>query len=124
MLKKQSMLFLSLLFGLGLSLPIHAATNIDVCAKYQRADSSWSHGYKVKAIKVSGSELNEAINSDDFNSYDDFLIIPWKEGGGIPFSNLIVVMNHIPMNRNIKTNAQSIGKLKKVGIGVLSFITN
>ena len=70
-----------LALALGLSMSANATSEIKVCAKYQRSNYSWSQGYKVNALKVTGDELNKSINSYKFASYDYYLVIPWNEGG-------------------------------------------
>ncbi len=81
MFKNALITIISLAFGLGLSLEANASSDVQVCAKYQRADYSWSKAYKLKAIMVTGDELNKATNSYNFNSYDNYLYISWDQGG-------------------------------------------
>lgn len=60
---------------------LQAAEQVQVCGKYQRKDYSWSHKYKLTGMIASGSELNSELNTVNFNSFMNYLIIPWDEGG-------------------------------------------
>lgn len=66
--------------------------NVKACVKYRRADYSWSHGYKVTGFVLSGSELNSIARTYKYNSYNEYYVIPWKEGGysalTLPFGGL------------------------------------
>lgn len=55
--------------------------NVKACVRYQRADYSWSHGYKVTGFVVSGSELNSIARTYKYNNYSEYYVIPWQEGG-------------------------------------------
>lgn len=49
-----------------------------VCAKY-RANYGWSKGYQVEATILSGSELNSATQSFDYNSISTYVVIFWDQ---------------------------------------------
>ena len=66
----------------GIAFSVHAIEEIEVCGKYQRADSSWSHGYKLTGFKLDGSELGEALKRPyDFPSYQTYFLLVWEKGG-------------------------------------------
>ena len=59
-----------------------AGEEIEICAKYWRTTmSSWSQGYKVRAYHVDGGDLNSAMNTYKYNSWEKYVVIPWNEGG-------------------------------------------
>lgn len=74
---------------------LQAAEQIKVCGKYQRADSSWSHGYKLTGFKLNGNELGEALfkNRFKFNLYEYYFLLLWDNGGYTYYK----VPNYFPM---------------------------
>lgn len=58
-----------------------SANEFRACAKYQRADYSWSHGYKITGFVVKGDDLNEIANTFKYSVYRNYFVIPWKKGG-------------------------------------------
>lgn len=55
------------------------------CVTYQRADYTWSQGYKVRGFIIKGIDLYQyAIkhgHSSNYELYKNYYVIPWKEGG-------------------------------------------
>ncbi|WP_202623158.1 hypothetical protein [Burkholderia glumae] len=49
-----------------------------VCAKYQTSDG-WSGSYKVNAVLASGSELNSATRSINYDPIEKYAVIFWGE---------------------------------------------
>lgn len=59
----------------------YALDTVKACVKYQRADYSWTHGYKIEGIYVNGADLNNFTNTYKYDSWATYFVIPWKEGG-------------------------------------------
>ena len=77
-MKKLLVIFLSLFY----ITQAQAIEEIKVCGKYQRADYSWSHWYKLTGYKLDGDELEDLLNNRrSFYSLDNYFLIPWKNGG-------------------------------------------
>jgi hypothetical protein len=53
-----------------------AEEQIDVCAEY----TATGKHYKVKATKATGSELNSATHSFEFDSFSTYIVIFWDKG--------------------------------------------
>lgn len=53
-----------------------ASERVQVCAKY-RVDYGWSESYKVQATKSTGSELNRATGSWDYEGFATYVVIFW-----------------------------------------------
>ncbi len=51
------------------------------CVQYQKADYSWGDPYKVPVTIVTGSQLNEATNSYKYQSYSNYALAEWPNGG-------------------------------------------
>ena len=81
MLKKSLIAIIAMTFCAWLSISANAYELKEACVKYQRADYSWSHGYKVKAFILNGSELNDVTGSSHFDYYSHYLFIPWDNEG-------------------------------------------
>ena len=81
MLKKSLIAIIAMTFCALLSISANASELKESCVKYQRADYSWSHGYKVKAFILSGSELNDVTDSNHFDDFYHYLFIPWDNEG-------------------------------------------
>lgn len=77
MLKKSLIAIIAMTFCAWLSISANASELIEACVKYQRADESWSNGYKVKAFLLTGSELNNITDSSHFDYYSHYMFIPW-----------------------------------------------
>ncbi len=58
-----------------------AFSQVQGCIKYQRADYSWSHPYKVRGEVLSGSDLNSATNSHNYSASSYYFYVPFKKGG-------------------------------------------
>lgn len=86
--RSRAILFLSIFISLGLIIGQAEAQQIQICGKYQRADGSYSHGYKLTASWVKGSELNRVVGSRKFIEISNYLIIQWDDGGFTMFENL------------------------------------
>ena len=65
-----------LLLSIGFS--AQAKERAEICAKYRTA-SGWSNSYKVEATIISGSELNQATSSFNYQSFDKYVIIFWDK---------------------------------------------
>lgn len=64
------------------SIAANAYSEVKVCGKYQRADSSWSHGYKLTGFKLDNRELEDALRRPhDFPACQNYFLIRWKKGG-------------------------------------------
>ena len=59
----------------------YAEGNERGCISYQRADGSWSHGYKVNGIIASGNDLNRATNSYKYSGFYNYFVVRFKNGG-------------------------------------------
>lgn len=81
MLKKSLIAIIAMTFCAWLSISANASELKEACVKYQRADESWSNGYKVKAFILTGSELNDVTGSNHFDDFYNFLFIPWDNEG-------------------------------------------
>lgn len=81
MLKKSLIAIIAMTFCAWLSISANASELIEACVKYQRADESWSNGYKVKAFILTGSELNDVTGSNHFYNFYHYLFIPWDNEG-------------------------------------------
>ena len=81
MLKKSLIAIIAMTFCALLSISANASELKEACVKYQRADESWSNGYKVKAFILTGSELNDVTDSSHFDYYSHYLFIPWDNEG-------------------------------------------
>lgn len=57
------------------------AGEVQACAKYQRKDGTWSHGYKVRGYVMSGQELNQSVGSDRYQTHANYFVVSWKNGG-------------------------------------------
>ena len=57
----------------GLVTQTVAGERVDICAQYTATGKS----YHVSAISTTGSELNEATRSDNYNSLAHFIVIFW-----------------------------------------------
>ncbi|WP_110957888.1 hypothetical protein [Vibrio casei] len=68
--------FLLFLFSFSVS-----ASQDYACVKYQRKDFSWGDSYKVPSTVVSGDALNEATNSYEYNSWNNYAVVEWPNGG-------------------------------------------
>lgn len=55
------------------------------CVAYQRADLTWSHGYKVRGFMIKGIELiNFALQHGykaEYDALSNYYVIPWDNGG-------------------------------------------
>ncbi|WP_277297052.1 hypothetical protein [Succinatimonas hippei] len=55
------------------------------CIKYQRADFSWSDGYKIRGLIVTGEDLNSFAREQGYYHYYqsgyNYFVIPWENGG-------------------------------------------
>jgi hypothetical protein len=69
----------TLLFSLLLTATAVAAEKRTVCAKYM-TDHGWSNGYKVQATLITGSELNSATRSFNYNVLSSYVVIFWDVG--------------------------------------------
>ena len=69
------LLILTTLVILGNAL---AAEEIKVCAKY-KTSSGWSKGYSVQARKLTGSELNQATSSFNYEAWATYVVIFWDD---------------------------------------------
>jgi len=66
-------LFLTTLVIFGNAL---AAEEIKVCARYETSNG-WSKGYSVQARKLTGSEMNRATSSFNYESWSTYVVIFW-----------------------------------------------
>ena len=57
------------------------AGEVEACAKYQRKDGSWSHGYKVKGFVMNGEELNQSVGSTRYQKHANYFVVAWRNGG-------------------------------------------
>ncbi len=53
------------------------------CIKYQRADYSWSHNYKVRGEIYSGTDLQLATRSIHYKVSSYYFYVPFDNGGYI-----------------------------------------
>lgn len=60
---------------------VQAADQIRVCGKYQRMDSTWSHGYKLTGYYLTGSELDDQVNQNIADQTKKYFLIKWRKGG-------------------------------------------
>lgn len=49
-----------------------------VCAKYE-TQLGWSHGYKVEATILKGTELNRATKTFDYSAFSTYVVIFWDK---------------------------------------------
>ena len=57
-----------------------ASDQIKVCTRYYRSTySSWSAPYRSTAYLMSGTELNQTVNSAAFNAKQQYIVISWKK---------------------------------------------
>ena len=57
-----------------------AAVEVKACAKYQKADQSWSPAYRVKGFVISGKELNEQTKTAYYQESRHYYLILWRSG--------------------------------------------
>jgi YD repeat-containing protein len=62
--------------ALALCIAARASEQVDICAIYSNSGSS----YHVTATAISGSELNAATHSFDYNSFGHYIVIFWAQG--------------------------------------------
>lgn len=55
------------------------AERVDVCAHYA-VNYGWSDGHKVQATLTSGSDLNRATSSFNYNAFSKYVVIFWDQG--------------------------------------------
>ena len=58
--------------------PSEASEKATVCARYE-AQYGWSKGYKVEATITSGTELNRATRTFDYDSLSKYVVIFWDQ---------------------------------------------
>lgn len=51
------------------------------CVRYQRADLSWGDWYRIPVIITDGNELNKALETTNFRSWDKYAVGTWPNGG-------------------------------------------
>lgn len=57
------------------------AAPVEACAKYQRQNDRWSHGYKVKGEVKSGAEMNVHAKKRTYDAGAHYYVVSWKKGG-------------------------------------------
>ncbi|WP_069253702.1 hypothetical protein [Burkholderia cepacia] len=62
----------------GVSMSVRSAERQQVCAKYE-TENGWSQSYRVNAVLATGSELNTATHSIDYDSIEKYVVIFWRE---------------------------------------------
>jgi len=69
-----------LLFAILACLPVAAAASerVRVCAKY-KTQYAWSQGYGVDATLMSGSDLNRATHTFDYQGFSTYVVIFWGQ---------------------------------------------
>ena len=66
----------SLLFSsIAISAQDHA------CVQYQRKDMTWGDSYRVPASLYTGQEMLDATNDYRFNSWSNYVVAEWPNGG-------------------------------------------
>lgn len=58
--------------------PCVASERATICAHYETQDG-WSDGYKVEATIATGSEMNQATSSFDYNAFSNYVTIFWGQ---------------------------------------------
>lgn len=58
-----------------------SAGEVEACAKYQRKDGSWSHGYKLRGFVMDGEELNQSVGSTRYQKHANYFVVAWRNGG-------------------------------------------
>ena len=61
-----------------LAFPSIGSERTTICAHYETQDG-WSDGYKVEATIATGSEMNRATNSFDYNAFSQYVTIFWGQ---------------------------------------------
>lgn len=51
------------------------------CVQYQRANLSWGDWYRIPVIEATGSELNNALETSQYNAWDKYVLGTWPNGG-------------------------------------------
>lgn len=76
--------------------PAIAMERVDICARY----SATAKSYHVSAISETGSELNQATNSFNYNSLGHYIIIFWGQNQAsiIEMSSIFFGLTYIPSN--------------------------
>lgn len=82
-LMKVGRVVLSLWLALGisswfLSEMAQAGENMQVCARYQRYDGSYTPFFKVNALWSDGFELNRKLNTDEFDIIKHYMVMEWN----------------------------------------------
>lgn len=60
------------------SASVSAADREDVCVHYA-ANYGWSKGYQVTATIETGTELNQATRTYNFQAFDKYVVIFWDQ---------------------------------------------
>jgi hypothetical protein len=79
-MRKLYLIQIVLLLWLILAFNVIAAEQY-ACVQYQRKDSSWSDPYKVPGQIVTGKQMFEATNDYKYNSYNNYALVEWPNGG-------------------------------------------
>lgn len=61
--------------------PIAAADDEYACVRSQRVDYSWGDWYKIPYVFTTGSDLNDALDTYKFTSYQKYILATWPNGG-------------------------------------------
>ena len=51
------------------------------CVQYQRVDFSWGDWYRIPVVIANGRELNQAMETTRFNSWNNYAVGTWPNGG-------------------------------------------
>ena len=57
------------------------ANDEHACVRYQRVDYSWGDWYKIPYVLTTGSDLNRALNTYEFASYQKYVLATWPNEG-------------------------------------------
>lgn len=57
------------------------AAPVQACAKYQRQNATWSHGYKVTGEVLSGAEMNVHAKKRTYDAGAHYYVVSWRKGG-------------------------------------------
>ena len=73
------------LLSLWFSPVLLAQEHVKGCIKYQRANDTISHWYKVRGTILEGQTINQKAKEKgyfaNFNPQDSYYVVSWKKGG-------------------------------------------
>lgn len=54
--------------------------NYEICARFARADGSWSNNFQLSAQLLYGREVSRIVKGAKVKPYSRYLLVKWKNG--------------------------------------------